>query len=96
MGKYRIIPAAEKEIEEILVYIAGNNLDAAMAFDRRLTDIFEMLADNTEAGRERDELREGLRSFPVGSYIIFYRRWAANVAIVRVIHAARDLGEIFS
>ena len=96
MGKYRIIPAARKDIEEILVYIAGDNLEAAMALDRRLIGIFEILADNTEAGRERNELREGLRSFPVGSYLIFYRRWAANVAIVRVIHAARDLDEIFS
>lgn len=96
MGKYRIIPAAKKDIEEILVYIAGNNLDAAVAFYGRLTAIFEMLADNNEAGRERDDVKEGLRSFPVGSYIIFYRRWAANVAIVRVIHAARDLEQIFS
>lgn len=96
MGKYRIIPAAEKEIEEILVYIAGNNLDAALAFYARLVAIFEMLADNNEAGVERNELKEGLRSFPIGNYVIFYRTWAANVAIVRVIYAARDLEEIFS
>ncbi|MFT3744222.1 MAG: type II toxin-antitoxin system RelE/ParE family toxin [Pyrinomonadaceae bacterium] len=96
MGKYRLIPSDEKDIEEILIYIAGHDLDTAMAFYERLTAIFEMLADNNEAGRERDEIGDGLRSFPVESYIVFYRHWASNVAIVRVIHAARDLDEIFS
>ena len=62
MGKYRIIPSAKKDIEEILVYIAGNNLDAALSLDSRLTDIFEMLADNTEAGRGRDQIRRGDQS----------------------------------
>lgn len=96
MGKYMITRQAEQDIDEILVYIAADNLDAALSFNDRLTDLFEMLADNTKAGRERPELKEDLRSFPEGNYLIFYRRWAGNLAIVRVIHGARDLDEIFS
>lgn len=95
MGKYIITRQAEQDIDEILVYIAADNLDAALSFNDRLTHLFEMLADNTKAGRERPELKEDLRSFPEGNYLIFYRRWAGN-AIVRVIHGARDLDEIIS
>lgn len=96
MGRYIITRQAEQDIDEILVYIAADNLDAALSFNDRLTHLFEMLADNTKAGRERPELKEDLRSFPEGNHLIFYRRWAGDIAIVRVIHGARDLGEIFS
>ncbi len=96
MGKYMITDSAKEDIEEILVYIAGDNLAAALALDSRLTKLFEMLADYNEAGRERSELENGLRSFPHDSYSIFYRRWAGDVTIVRVVHGARDLDEIFS
>jgi toxin ParE1/3/4 len=57
---------------------------------------FELLADNVKIGRERPELKEDLRSFPEGNYLGFYREWAGVVAIVRVLHGARDLDEIFS
>ncbi len=46
-------------------------------------------------GRPRDELAEGLRSFSVGRYVMFYRAIPEGVEIVRVLHGARDLGPIF-
>jgi toxin ParE1/3/4 len=95
MVKYIITRRAEKDIDEILIYIAADNLDAALALNDRLTELFEMLADNAEAGRERPELKDGIRSFPQGNYLIFYRRWAGSIAIVRVMHGGRDLDEMF-
>ena len=91
MAKYTVTRRAEKDIDEILIYIAADNLDAALAFNDRLTAAFEMLVENAEAGRERPELKDGIRSFPQGNYLIFYRRWAGNIAIVRIIHGGRDL-----
>lgn len=96
MAKYIISSQAERDIYEILSHIAKDNIDAALALDARLIDLFEMLADNKKAGRERPELNEGLRSFPDGNYLIFYRQWAGKIAIVRVLHSARDLDELFS
>jgi len=46
-------------------------------------------------GRLRDELADGLRSFPVGRYVIFYRPIPKGIEIVRVLHGARDLDAIF-
>ena len=36
------------------------------------------------------ELRPGLRSFPHGDYLIFYRPLRDGVSIVRVLHGSRD------
>jgi toxin ParE1/3/4 len=96
MADYIVTPNAEKDIDEILLFIAADNLEAAIAFNERLSNLFEMLADNTKMGRERPELKEGLRSFPEGSYLIFYREWAGVLAIVRVLHGSRDLEEMLS
>lgn len=96
MAKHIITREAEADIDEMLAYIASDNFDASLVFYDRLINQFERLADNPMAGRARPELNEGLRSFPLGSYLIFYRVWAGEVAITRVIHSARDLDEIFS
>ena len=48
-----------------------------------------------EIGRPREDLAARLRSFPVGSYIIFYRPMEYGVEIARVLHGARDLPPLF-
>lgn len=96
MARYIISSQAEQDIYEILSHIAKDNIDAALDLNGRLIEIFKMLANNQEAGRERPELIEGLRSLPDGNYVIFYRQWAGNIAIVRILHSALDLDELFS
>ncbi len=95
MAKYIVTSEAEEDIDEILAYISADNFEAAIRFYDRLLDLFRILGENPKAGRERIELQEGLRSFPEKDYLIFYRRWAGNIAIVRVLHSARDLDESF-
>jgi toxin ParE1/3/4 len=46
-------------------------------------------------GRERNELVPGLRSFPIGRYMIFYEPLPDGVVIVRVLHGARDIDTQF-
>ena len=96
MGSYIVTEQAEFDLVEIANYIAVDNLHAAIFLTRRFYELFQMLADNPRAGRERPELSVGLRGIPEGRYRFFYRIWAGNIAIVRVIHGARDLDEIFS
>ncbi|HSU24481.1 MAG TPA: type II toxin-antitoxin system RelE/ParE family toxin [Pyrinomonadaceae bacterium] len=96
MNKPIITREAEEDINETLAYIALDNFQASVRFYDRLVERFQTLAANPKAGRERDDLGEGLRSFPFGNYLIFYRIWAGKVAITRVLHGARDLDEIFS
>jgi len=96
MGSYIVTEGAEQDLNEISRYIATDNPDAAIRLTYRFFDLFELLAEDPKLGRERPELSPGLRSIPEGNYILFYRIWAREVGIVRVVHAARDLHEIFS
>jgi toxin ParE1/3/4 len=43
------------------------------------------------AGRERPDLRQDLRSFPVGSYLIFYVPLADGIEVIRVMHGRQDV-----
>jgi len=57
---------------------------------------FRMLLDFPQSGTRRDELRRGLRTFPVGSYLVFYFIVEDGIEIVRVLHGRRDIESIFS
>jgi toxin ParE1/3/4 len=68
--------------------------DSPRAADKILTAIdrkCKMLARLPRLGRRRDELSHGLRSFTVGSYVVFYRSIHGGVEIIRVLHGARDI-----
>jgi len=54
-----------------------------------------MLAEQPAMGRVREELLHGLRSFPVGRYVIFYLTVPNGIDIVRVLHGSRDVNAIF-
>jgi toxin ParE1/3/4 len=41
-------------------------------------------------GRARPELSAGLRSWPVGRYLVFYEPREDGINDVRVLHGARD------
>lgn len=52
---------------------------------------FELLLRHPEIGKRRDEIKEGLFSFPYASHIIFYRILKDQIRIVRVLHGSRDI-----
>jgi len=87
---------AEIDLLEIWLYIADDSVRAANRFTKKITDRFPLLARFPDIGQQRDDLRKGLRSFPVGNYIIFYQRQAEGILIVRVLHGARDIGRLFA
>ena len=84
-------PQTEIDLTAIWDYIAADNLRAADALLVRIEATFDMLAETPFAGRERSELRKGLRSFPVGNYLIFYVPTPDGVEVVRVMHGRQDI-----
>jgi plasmid stabilization system protein ParE len=71
--KYRLMQRARIETLEIWNYIAEDSEEAADEFLHQPEQRFRLLGSNPYAGRTRDELRLGYRSFPVGQYLILYR-----------------------
>ncbi len=86
---------ARQDMAEIWSHIAVDDEGAADRGTASFHDRFTTLAENPMAGRSRAELLPSLRSFPAGSYTIFYFPQEEGVEIVRVIHGARDVTTMF-
>ena len=95
---HRLAPEAEAELDDIWYYIATESGSAEIA-DRlidSITDRFFMLARHPHIGRRRDtDLRPGLRSFPVGQYVLIYRIEGEDVLILHVVRGSRDIKALF-
>jgi len=88
-------PRAEEDLLEIWYHIARDNPSAADAMIEQLGATAWHLAENPEMGRSRPELLPGIRSFPSGNYILFYRMTEEGIELIRVLHASRDLDRLF-
>ena len=91
---HRLAPGAEIELDEIWFWTAkeSGSVEIADRLIDSITERFFMLARHPHVGRPRDDdLRPGLRSFPVGRYVIIYRVESEDVLILDVIAAARDI-----
>ncbi|MBI4691656.1 MAG: type II toxin-antitoxin system RelE/ParE family toxin [Nitrospirae bacterium] len=84
-------PAAENDLNEIWWYIAQDNPDNADKLLDEIAETSSKLAQFKNMGRNRDELHPGLRSFPVGRYLIFYMPISGGIEIVRVLHGMMDI-----
>ena len=90
-NRFRKRPQADADLDSIWSYIALDNLRAANDQIDRIGEVFEMLVQNPLAGRERPELQMGLRSFPVGSFLVFYVPLSDGVEIVRIMSGRQDI-----
>src|SRR5712672_458851 len=90
-NKFRKRSQADADLDSIWSYIAADNVKAADGLIDRIGTVFEMLAQNPRAGRARADLVRGLRSFPVGNYIVFYFVRSDGIEVVRVMNGRRDI-----
>lgn len=82
---------AADDLEEIWLHIASDNIYAADALIDTIDARARILADHPSMGRARPELDSAIRSYPVDSYILFYRPHTHGIELVRVLHASRDV-----
>jgi len=95
MSSYRYSSDANADIAEIVFHIFDLNPVAAHHFINALEETCELLAGHPLIGRPRLELGEGLRSFPIGNYLIFYTPAPHGIDVARVIYGGRDLPGVF-
>lgn len=86
---------ADEDLIELWVYVAQDNEAAAdrlwAEFDRKLA----LLAEQPRLGAARPDIAPALRHFPVGRYLILYREIDDGIEVVRVVHGARRLNNLF-
>jgi toxin ParE1/3/4 len=79
----------------VFLFIAQDNLGAARRLQSQFQETFLTIAGQPSIGRSRDELAAGIRSLPVGEYVIYYRMVGRAVRILRLLHGARDIQKLF-
>ncbi|AZU02775.1 hypothetical protein X907_0226 [Glycocaulis alkaliphilus] len=47
-------------------------------------------------GREREDIRSGVFSFPAGRHVVWYRQMPSGIEILRVLHTRQSSRDAFS
>jgi len=94
----RLAPQARADLDAIWLYIAedSGNFDLATRIVDRIRETFDLLAKFPELGRRRDtDIRPGIRSLIVDTYVVLYRIRSRELQIARVAHGNQDLSGLF-
>lgn len=89
-------PEADADLLDIWLYIAQDSPNNADHFLDRIREKLWGLAESPQIGAKRDVIRAGLRSQPIGAYLIFYFPLEDGIEIARVLHGARDIESLFN
>jgi toxin ParE1/3/4 len=95
---HRVAARAAADLDEIWYYVANEsgNIEIADRLIDSITNRFLLLSIHPHLGRSReDDFGVGLRSFPVGEYVIVYCVEKKDVLILRVAHGNRDIEALF-
>lgn len=98
MSQLRYLAQAKDDLISIKKYIAREtgSQSTALQYTGKIREQCRKLADLPgEIGRLRPELRENLRSFPYGNYVIFFMVNDDTLEIVTIIEGHRDIEAVF-
>jgi toxin ParE1/3/4 len=91
----RITARGERDLDDLWDYIARDSIGEADRFVDRVLERCRLIAGNPDIGRPRDDLVEGVRSFPVGDHLVFYHVEGETLFVDRVVSGYRDLPALF-
>lgn len=96
-GAFRITPRAAGDLRVIARYTLRTwGRKQREAYLREMDKRFALLAENPSLGKPRPDIREGYRSYPQGSHVIFYLVREACIDIIGVVHQRMDVSSYFS
>ena len=96
MNQVIFTPLARQDLIEIFDYAAAGDIEQAAKHLRLINEKCRLLAKFPEMGRLRHEFYINLRSFPVRKHIVFYQSIENGIEVLRILHASRDISEIFN
>lgn len=86
---------ARADLRDAWLYVAQDNINAADRLLERIDRTIRLIAENPAIGEPQNDLKQGLRRFVVGNYLIFYEPISEGIRVVRVLHGARRWEEEF-
>ncbi len=94
--RYRVSENAERDLEEIFSYWAERATpEIADRIIDKITERFWLLGEHPDAGKTSDHIAAGVKCFPAGKYLIYYRVTRRGTDILHVFHSARDQRKAF-
>jgi len=91
VADYKFTGKAERDLEDIIDYTLQQwGILQTQTYLDELEARGQLLADNPGLGVERENIFEGLLSFPYESHILYYLKQAHGITIVRVLHKSMD------
>jgi toxin ParE1/3/4 len=91
MPNYKLTEAAKKDLRGISTYTKKTwGKKHEKAYRETIRAALGVIAKNPEIGLKREELTEGLRSFPVGHHIAYYVERRGKIEVARILHPAMD------
>jgi toxin ParE1/3/4 len=97
--KFRVVWSPESEDDLLSIWRSGASRFSPAVADKHLRDIHRAatrLASTPRMGRERGDLRPGIREIVIYPTVLFYRVSHQRVEVVRVVDGRSDLASIFA
>jgi toxin ParE1/3/4 len=95
--RYRVSEDAEGDLDEIFVYWANRaSVESADRVVDGITERFWLLGEHPDAGKPAGDIGAGVKCFPAGKYLIYYRTTRRGTDILHIFHGARDQSSAFS
>jgi|SRR5580658_1835563 toxin ParE1/3/4 len=94
--RYRVSDNAARDLDEIFVYWANRaSPEAADRVIDKITERFWLLGQHPDAGRRAGDIAPGVKCFPAGKYLIYYRKTRRGIDVLHIFHGARNQGSAF-
>lgn len=88
---YRLTRSARRDLQEIAdFWTAKAGEVSALRVLNRVVETIVILAEQPKAGVAAENFGSGVRKFPAGKYMIYYRAQGMKIDVLHVFHGARD------
>ncbi|HEY6292571.1 MAG TPA: type II toxin-antitoxin system RelE/ParE family toxin [Terriglobia bacterium] len=88
--RYRVSKDAQRDLDEIFLYWARRaGLRVADRLIDSITERFWVLGEHPDAGKPSEDFAPGVRCFPAGKYLVYYRKTRRGTDILHIFHGAR-------
>jgi len=88
---YKVARSARRDLQEISDFWASQaGEEIALRVVGGVLETIVTVSQHPGAGIAADQFGAGVRKFPTGKYIIYYRRYSKGIEILHVFHGARD------
>ena len=89
--RYRLSASARRDLQEISDYWTSEaGEEVALRLITALLETVITISRQPKAGVAAESFGAGVRKFPAGNYMLYYRVYRAGIEILHVFHGKRD------